>query len=82
MVETVILNVVDNSNPKNKRPQNKLYLELELEKGPKTTTARKAKSMRPVLAEIESRVKSFREKKTTWVPEVNRIEKKIQPVLT
>lgn len=76
MVETVILNVVDNTDPKKKRLQNRPNLQLEWEKGPKTTTARKAKSMKPILAQIESRVNSFREKKTTWVPEVNRIEKK------
>ena len=34
------------------------------------------------LSEIEPRVKSFREKKQTWVPKVNRIEKKHQPNIT
>ena len=78
-VEKVILNVVDNSKPKDLRAQYRPNLQLELEQGPlvpKTTTARKAKSMAPILAEVEARVKSFREKKPTWVPEVNRVEKK------
>ena len=42
---------------------------------------KKSPSPRP-LAEVQARIKSFREPKQTWVPEENRIEKKTKPNLT
>ena len=50
---------------------------LKLEKSPRRTKP----NFRP-LEEVQARVKSFREPKQTWVPTVNRIEKKAQPNIT
>ena len=34
------------------------------------------------MGKVEARVRSFRPKKETWVPNVNRIERKVQPNIT
>ena len=84
--DTVVIKAVERDSKIIRRAGGSQKLHLELHSGPEMAGSvgpfardRSKLTGENALEKVGARVKSFREKKTTWVPTVNRIQKRIQP---
>ena len=84
--DTVVIKAVERDSNIIRRAGGSQKLHLELHSGPEMAGSvgpfardRSKLTGENALEKVGARVKSFREKKTTWVPTVNRIQKRIQP---